>query len=1072
MWIVQLALRRPYTFVVMALAILLAGGVAITRMPADIFPDIDIPIVSVVWQFNGLTPEQMADIIGTRSERGMTTTVNDIEHMESQTTQGISVIRLYFHEGAKIESAVAQIAAQTTQQVGFMPEGARAPNVVRYNAASVPILQLGLSSDTLSEQEVYDVGNNFMRTQLATIQGAAIPPPFGGKSRQVMVDLNPQALYSRGLSPADVSAALSSQNVIMPSGTAKIGGREYRVEMNNSPDVIEAFNRLPLRTVNGSTVFVRDVAQVHDGYSVQGNVVRHDAKRGALLTVLKNGKESTIDIVERVKDVLPRIQATLPPGLNVAQLFDQSVFVRAAVSGVVREAVAAALLTGVMIMLFLGSWRSTLIVCLSIPLSILASLSILYAMGQTINIMTLGGMALAVGILVDDATVTIENIHRNIGMGKALVPAILDGAKQIAVPAFVSTLCICIVFVPVVFLTGTARFLFTPLALAVVLAMAVSYLLSRTLVPTLIHFLMPAEMRFHQVPIDGPGGEAEMDDAGFLWRVHHLFQKAFQKMQDVYCDILDSALHHRGLVVLGFALLSLSSVALYSRIGADFFPLVDAGQIRLHVRAPSGTRIEETEARIGQVEQAIRAMIPRSEIAAVLDNIGLPSVAFNLAWGDSATIGSSDGEILVSLQPEHHSTWDYVRRLRRQLPKQFADMSFFFQPADIVSQILNFGLPSPIDVQIAGPQRNVDKNFQIAQQMAAHMATIPGAVDVHVHQVRDLPMMRLDVDRERAGGMGYTQRDVASSLLISLSGTAQVGANYWVNPANGVTYNVVTQTPSTQMDSPEELLNTPVHSGSGSTQTVGNVAQLTRGLTSAVVSHYNVQPVFDVYAGIQDRDLGGVSEDVDRVVAEYRKKLPVGSVIDVRGQTSTMRSSFTGMAYGLVFAIVLVYFVMVVNFQSWLDPLIILMAVPGALSGILLILFFTHTTVSVPALMGAIMSIGVGTANSILLVTFANDVRREQGGNALQAAFEAGRTRLRPVVMTAVAMLAGMIPMAMGLGEGGEQNAPLGKAVIGGLLFATIATLFVVPVVYSLLRKKAPRNFDEPVSHPIEMELV
>ena len=663
MWIVQIALRRPYTFVVMALAILLAGGVAIARMPADIFPDIDIPIVSVVWQFAGLTPETMANIITTRSERGMTTTVNDIEHMESQTMQGVSVIRLYFQPGAKIESAVAQIAAQTTQQVGFMPDGSRPPNVVRYNAASVPILQLGLSSDTLSEQEVYDLGNNFMRTQLATIQGAAIPPPFGGKSRQVMVDLNPDALYARGLSPADVSGALSSQNVIMPSGTAKIGTREYRVEMNNSPEVIEAFNRLPIKTVNGSTVYVRDVAQVHDGYAVQQNVVRHDGKRGALLTVLKNGNESTINIVKRVKDVLPRIQSTLPRGLRVAQLFDQSIFVRAAISGVVREAVAAALLTGMMILLFLGSWRSTLIVCVSIPLSILSSLAILYAMGETINIMTLGGMALAVGILVDDATVTIENIHRNIGMGKNLLQAILDGAQQISVPAFVSTLCICIVFVPVAFLGGTAKFLFTPLALAVVLAMAASYILSRTLVPTMIHFLLPAEMGLHQ----GPDGEADVEGAGWIWHIHHVFNRVFEKMQDTYCDILDSALHHRWLVVCGFVLLAGSSAALYSRIGTDFFPLVDAGQIRLHVRAPSGTRIEETEARVGEVERAIRQIVPPNEVAAILDNIGLPTVGFNLAWGDSVTISSSDGEILVSLKPEHHSSFDYVREMRRRL---------------------------------------------------------------------------------------------------------------------------------------------------------------------------------------------------------------------------------------------------------------------------------------------------------------------------------------------------------------------------------------------------------------------
>ncbi len=1055
MWIVQIALRRPYTFVVMALAILLLGGLAIARMPADIFPDIDIPIVSVVWQFGGLTPQSMTDIMTTRTERALTTTVNDIEHMESQTTQGVAVVRLYFQPGAKIESAVAQIAAQTTQMVGVMPAGARPPTVVRYSAASVPILQLGLSSDTLSEQEVYDLGFNFIRTQLATIQGAAIPPPYGGKFRQVMVDLNPDAMYARGLSPADVSGAVSSQNVIMPSGTVKIGSREYRVEINNSPEVIEAFNRLPIKTVKGSTVYLRDVAQVHDGYAVQQNVVRHDGKRGALLTVLKNGGVSTIDIVERIKDVLPRIQSTLPAGLHIAQLFDQSVFVRAAISGVLREAVAAALLTGMMILLFLGSWRSTLIVCISIPLSILTSLAILYAFGETINIMTLGGLALAVGILVDDATVEIENIHRNIGMGKHLVQAILDGAQQIASPAFVSTVSICIVFVPVAFLSGTANFLFTPLALAVVLAVAASYILSRTLVPTLIQYLLPAEMRLHE----GLEREVEVEGAGWIWRVHHAFNRVFEKMQDAYCEVLNSALHYRRLVMFGFVLLAGSSLALYSRIGTDFFPLVDAGQIRLHVRAPSGTRIEETEARMGEVEQVIRRIVPANELGAILDNIGLPTIGFNLAWGDSVAIGTSDGEILVSLKPDHHSTFDYVREMRRRLPREFTDMSFFFQPADIVSQILNFGLPAPIDVQIAGPQRNAARNFALAGAISRRIAEIPGTADVHVHQLQDIPMMRMEVDRDRASALGFTQQDVASSMLISLTGTAQVGQNFWLNPIKGVIYNVVAQTPTTRMDSPEELLNTPLHNSGAPPQFIGNVASIERDLTSAVISHYNAQPVYDIYAGVQDRDLGGVSQDVDKILAEFQKKLPTGSFIDVRGQTATMRSSFKGMAYGLIFAIILVYFVMVVNFQSWMDPFIILMAVPGTLSGILLMLFFSHTTISVPALIGAIMSIGVGTANSILLVTFANDLRRE-GADAMSAAYRAGRTRLRPVVMTAVAMLAGMIPMAMGLGEGGEQNAPLGRAVIGGLILATVATLFVVPVVYSLIRKKAPRNFD------------
>jgi len=747
----------------------------------------------------------------------------------------------------------------------------------------------------------------------------------------------------------------------------------------------------------------------------------------------------------------------LPPGLKIDTLFDQSIFVKAAIQDVLKEAAAAAILTGLMILLFLGSWRSTLIVCISIPLSILTSLAIMYAMGETINIMTLGGMALAVGILVDDATVEIENIHRNLGMGKGIVTAILDGAQQIAVPAFVSTLCICIVFVPVAFLTGTAKYLFTPLAIAVALAMGASYLLSRTLIPTMIRFLLPAELHLYK----DPDGESEVENANWLWRVHRGFHHGFEKLRDSYSSFLASALEHRGLVIGCFVVLAGACVALYPFIGTDFFPRVDAGQIRLHVRAASGSRIEETEQKFAQVEQTVRDVIPAHELNDILDDIGLPTSGNNLAFGDSVTLGTFDGEILVSLRPgEHRSTWEYVRELRRRLAVQYPDLTFFFQPADIVGQILNFGLPAPIDVQIAGPRRNEDKNFEIAGEISRRISRIPGATDVHVHQVKDVPMMRVDVDRDRASQMGYSQKDIAQGMLISLSSSFQVGANYWINPANGVDYNVAVQTPTYRVDSSQALMNTPISGGAGqSTQLLSNVASVTRGLTSAIISHYNVQPVFDVYANVQDRDLGGVAGEVDKVIAEYNAKLPPGSYIDTRGQVETMRSSFLGMAYGLVFAIVLVYFIMVINFQSWTDPFIILMAVPGALSGILLILFFTHTTISVPALMGAIMSIGVGTANSILLVTFANDLRRD-GADVLTAAYQAGRTRLRPVVMTAMAMLAGMVPMALGFGEGGEQNAPLGRAVIGGLMIATVATLFVVPVVYSLLRKAPPKTFD------------
>jgi multidrug efflux pump subunit AcrB len=1058
MWIVRLALRRPYTFVVMALAILLLGIVAVARMPADVFPDINIPIVSAIWTYSGVSPEEMADVVTTRSERGFTTGVNDIEHMESQSLAGLSVIKIYFHPNAKIDAAVAQVSAQSNSILSVMPTGLHAPSVIRYNAASVPILQLDLSSDTLSEGQVYDIGYNFLRTQLANTQGASFPLPYGGKPRQIMVDLNPQAMYARGLSASDVANALNSQSLILPTGSAKIGTREYRVELNNAPRIADAFNDLPVKTVNGATIYLRDVAQVRDGSAVQTNIVRHDGRRGAVLTVLKNGDVSTIEIVKKIKEALPRILSSLPPAFHVTTLFDQSIFVKAAIAGVIKEAIAAAVLTGLMIMLFLGSWRSTLIVCISIPLSILTSLAVLYALGETVNIMTLGGLALAVGILVDDATVEIENIHRNLGMGKGVVEAILDGARQIAVPAFVSTLCICIVFVPVVFLTGAAKYLFTPLAMAVVIAMAASYLLSRTLVPTMIRYLIPAELRLYQ----GPEGEADVTDAGLLWSLHHAFHRGFERMRDGYAGILASTLAHRKLVLACFVLVAIACAGLYPFIGADFFPQVDAGQIRLHVRCPGGTRVEETEKSFAQVEDSIRRIIPPDDLATILDNIGLPYAGYNLAFSDTVTLGPADGEILVSLRPgNHRSTWDYVREMRRRLSREFPDLTFFFQPADMVGQILNFGMPAPIDVQVVGPLRNLEKNHAMAEEIARRITKIPGSADAHVHQVNDVPMMKFDVDRTRAGEMGLSQLDVANGLLISLSSSSQLSPNWWVNPSNGVDYPVVVQTPTYRMDTPGAILNTPIHSNAtNSTELLSNMAQAKRMVTTQVVNHYNVQPLYDVYANVQDRDLGGVARDIDRVLDELRPKLAPGSFFEMRGQVGTMRASFTGMAYGLVFAILLVYFVMVVNFQSWTDPFIVLMAVPGALAGILLMLFFSRTTVSVPALMGAIMSIGVGTANSILLVVFANDLRRE-GADALTAAYEAGRTRLRPVVMTAVAMLVGMIPMAMGLGEGGEQNAPLGRAVIGGLLFATTATLFIVPVVYSMLRKTPPKMFDE-----------
>jgi multidrug efflux pump subunit AcrB len=1055
MWIVQLALRRPYTFVIMSLLIAILGGLAIVRMPTDIFPEIDIPVVSVIWSYAGVSPEEMAEIITVRSERSFTTTVNDIEHMESQSLPGLAVIKVFFHPKARVDAAVAQLSAAAQAVLHSLPTGIVPPNIIRYNASSVPILQLGISSDTLPEQQLYDLGYQFIRTQMSNVQGASFPLPYGGKPREISVDLDPRALYAEGLSASDVVNAINSQSLILPSGSVKIGAQEYTVKLNSAPELATAFNRLPIRQTNGTTVYVGDVAHVRDGYAVQTNIVRHNGVRAALLTVLKNGGSSTLDIVAQLKAMLPRIRSTLPPALNLKLMFDQSIFVRAAIAGVLREATIAAMLTGLMILLFLGSWRSTIIVCISIPLSILTSLAILNLLGETINVMTLGGLALAVGILVDDATVEIENIHRNFGMGKPIVRAILDGAMQIATPAFVSTLCICIVFVPVIFLTGAARYLFTPLALAVVLAMMASYLLSRTLVPTMVRYLLAGEAaRYH-----GEAGVMEERGRGLFASIHHGFQSSFERMRAGYRELLGAALAHRVLTGASFFLICAACLALTPFLGQDFFPQVDAGQIRLHVRAPAGTRIEETERYFAAVEDSIRAVIPPAELSDLIDNIGLPYSGVNLAMSDSATIGPFDGEILVSLrQGEHASSWEYIRRLRARLNREFPNLTFFFQPADIVGQILNFGLPAPIDVQVLGPLSNASANYALARQIETRLARIPGAVDVHTHQVVDVPELVFQVDRTRADQMGLTQQDVADSLLISLASSTQIAPNYWIDPRNSVDYPISVMTPQYRVDSTAELLRTPVRGATraSGTQLLTNVGSLERDTTASVVNHYNVQPLYDVYANVQDRDLGAVAGDVDRVLDAFKAKLPKGSFFETRGQVATMRSSFVGLGLGMVFAILLVYFVMVVNFQSWLDPFIILMALPGALSGIVLMLFVTETTLNVPSLMGAIMSIGVATANSILLVNFANDLR-EVGADAVSAALEAGFTRLRPVVMTALAMIVGMLPMALGFGEGGEQNAPLGRAVIGGLLLATVATLFFVPVVYSVLRRNPPR---------------
>jgi multidrug efflux pump subunit AcrB len=1070
MWIVRLALRRPYTFVVMSLMIVLLGGLAIMRMPTDIFPEINIPIVNVIWSYTGISAEDMAKRIATVSERGLTTTVNDIEHMESQSVNGTSVLSIFFHPDARIEAALAQISASTQSVLRVLPPGLFPPFLMRYNASSVPILQLGVSSPRMSEQEIYDYGLNFIRTQMATVQGASLPLPYGGKPRQIMVDLDPKAMFANNLSATDVASAINAQNLLLPAGVARMGDREYNVRLNSSPELLAALNDLPVKQVSGATIYVRDVAQERDGYAVQNNIVRQDGRRSTLITVLKSGGASTLDIVAKVKKALPRILATLPEGLNVKFMFDQSVFVRAAIDSVVREGVIAALLTGIMILLFLGSWRSTLIVCISIPLSILTSLIVLYLCNQTINVMTLGGMALAVGILVDDATVEIENIHRNLAQRKPIIRAILDGAQQIAVPAFVSTLCLCIVFVPVVFLKGAAKFLFTPLAAAVVLAIMASYLLSRTLVPTLVRFLLASEVDRYQSEAGDLLGHAATNveqppaKLDVFWKLHHAFNHQFSRLRESYRKLLDMTLRHRGLAFVLFLLFCAVSFVLYPFIGEDFFPRVDAGQFRLHVRGPAGMRIEETEQLFGRVEDTIRSVIPEHELTNILDNIGLPFGSINLAFTDSSTIGSSDGEILVSLKEgQHGPTWEYVSELRKKLRAEHPQATFFFQPSDIVSQILNFGLPAPIDIQVVG--RNEDANYHLAKQIEGRIAQIPGAADVHMHQVRNAPTINVNVDRTRASQVGLTQRDVANSMLISLSSTSQVSPNYWLNPVNGVNYLIAVQTPPYRVDSTETLGSTPINLNGSAPELLSNLARFERGEEMQVVNHYNVQPVFDVYANVENRDLGGFAGDVERILSDVRKHLPRGTTIETRGQVETMNSSFVGLGFGLIFAVLLVYFVMVVNFQSWLDPFIILTALPGALCGILWMLFLTQTTVSVPALMGAIMSIGVATANSILLVTFAND-ERAAGMSARDAALEAGYTRLRPVVMTALAMIIGMLPMAIGFGEGGEQNAPLGRAVIGGLVVATFATLLFVPVVYSVLRRKQPKSYEKELTEP------
>ncbi len=1066
MWIVHLALRRPYTFVVFSVLVLILGAISAIVSPKDIFPYIDIPVVSVVWTYTGLTPDDMEKRVVTVCERAMTTTVNDIEHMESESYTGVAVIRIFFQPKAKVELALSQVTAIVQTILRVLPPGIFPPSILKYDASSVPILQLGLSGQGLTEQDLYDLGLNFIRTRLATVQGASVPLPWGGKSRQIMVDLDPNALYAKHLSGIDVSNALNAQNLILPAGTARVGDTEYLVRLNSSPLDVSGLNDLPIRASNGAVVYMKDIGQIRNGFAVQTNVVRENGQRSALLTVLKNGKASTLDIVNSVRKALPRVVADLPSALHIAPLFDQSVFVRSSINEVLREAGIAAFLTALMILLFLGSWRSTLIVCISIPLSILTSICILAALGETINVMTLGGLALAVGILVDDATVEIENTHRNLAQpGNPLVHAILDSASQVAAPALVSTLSICIVFLPVLLLTGAAKFLFTPLAMAVAFAMLASYFLSRTLVPTMMHFLLPAEVALYQrKPEDPEPKEAQ----NWIWHFHERFEHQFENLREHYRSWLEWSLHHRAIVLIIFGLFVAGSSILTLFIGRDFFPYVDSGQMRLHVVPPEGTRIEQSEMIFASVEAEIRRTLPPDRIDLILDNIGLPNGGINLAFGNNATISNSDGDILISLKPGKRETLELTRQLRERLHARFPDLTFFFTPANMTNQILDFGLPAPIDLQVVG--RNPSANYAIAQDLLRQVQGIPGAVDVHIHQEVSYPTLQVNVDRTKAQQIGLQQRDVANSMLITLSGSGQTAPNQWLNPQNGVNYQVVAQSPTYRMDSFEALSRTPVTTTNGTnSQLLANLATMKRDVSAIVIDHYNIQPTYDIYADVDRRDLGGVADAIHNIIKSHTK-LPSGTFIDLRGEVTTMEESFSRLLLGIGFAVIIVYLLMAVNFQSWLDPFIILMALPGAFSGILWMLYLTHTTFSVPSLMGSIMTIGVATANSILLVVFAND-ERATNKDQMEAALSAGYIRLRPVCMTALAMIIGMLPMALAFGEGGEQNAPLGRAVIGGLLVATLSTLFIVPIFYSLFRKNAPINYDERIDKEYKGEV-
>jgi multidrug efflux pump subunit AcrB len=1048
MWIVRVALNRPYTFIVLALLILILSPIVIQHTPTDIFPEINIPVIAVVWNYTGMSAEEMEGRMTSVYERVLTTLVNNIEHIESTTVNGLAVVKIFLQPNASLDTAVAQVTATSQTILRQMPPGVVPPLVMTYNASSVPILQLGLSSQTLSEQQLGDLGLNFIRTQLVTIPGASIPYPYGGKQRQVMIDLNPALMQSKGISPSDVVNAFNQQNLILPAGTAKIGQFEYDVDLNASPKQVAEMNDLPVKQVGSSTIYLRDVAHVRDGFAPQTNIVRMDGQRGALVSILKTGKGSTLDIVSRARTMLPSLAATLPPDLKMQPLADQSIFVRASVQGVIREAVIAAALTGIMILIFLGSWRSTLIIAVSIPLSILTSILVMSALGETINIMTLGGLALAVGILVDDATVEIENVNRNLEEGKPIRQAILDGAAQIAVPALVSTICICIVFLPMFFLGGVARYLFVPLAEAVVFAMIASYILSRTLVPTLSLYLLRPPQH----------GRRSRNPFVLLQR---LFEAGFERLRLAYELALTSLVYRRFLFVPAFLAVCASAFFLIPWLGRDFFPDTDSGQFRLHVRTKAGTRIEETARVCDLVEGSIRRQIPPAETESILDNIGLPYSGINTAYSNNGVIGSEDADVLVSLKENHNPTQGYIRKLRKSLAMEYPGVTFYFLPADIVTQILNFGLPAPIDVQVQG--NDVYASLQVADKMLSQFRQVPGLADLRIQQPADQPKLHISVDRTKASQAGLTEQNVANAMLVTLSGSFQTQPTFWLSPQNGVSYNVAVQAPQYSVQSLQDLQNIPIAtSASTRPEILGDVSSIARGSGLAAVSHYNIRRVVDIFGSVDGRDLGAVAGDIQRIVDNSRKSLPRGSAINVRGQIETMRTSYTGLLGGLAFAIVLVYLLIVVNFQSWVDPFIIVTALPAALAGIVVFLFATHTRLSVPALMGSIMCMGVATANSILVVSFSKE-RLAHHGDAIQAAIEAGFTRFRPVLMTALAMIIGMVPMALGMGEGGEQNAPLGRAVIGGLMFATVATLVFVPAVFSLVHGIRKHNPAEPV---------